>query len=115
MGQIAIETKEEKNVNEIEKKLNEIIHNCSNLVTRAKAYLLIGQFMHTQEYIGHAFDLFENDWHSGMFVQIECFDRMITKRNLSKDVELKEIIRYLEKNVHTRKKNKMFSKIRFSV
>lgn len=110
MGQIAIETKEEKNVNEIEKKLNEIIHNCSNLVTRAKAYLLIGQFMHTQEYIGHAFDLFENDWHSGMFVQIECFDRMITKRNLSKDVELKEIIRYLEKMFIPGRKIKCFLK-----
>lgn len=97
MSQIALHKKEKKNLDEIEEKLKQIIHNHSNLVTVAKAHLLIGQLMHLEQHIGNAFELLQNDRHRGMFVQIECIDWMITKCNLSKGDILEKITQYLEK------------------
>ncbi|XP_065937835.1 uncharacterized protein [Magallana gigas] len=103
MSQIALHKKEKKNLDEIEEKLKQIIHNHSNLVTVAKAHLLIGQLMHLEQHIGNAFELLQNDRHRGMFVQIECIDWMITKCNLSKGDILEKITQYLEKFLPTAK------------
>lgn len=97
MSQIALHKKGKKNLDEIEEKLKQIIQDRSSLVTVAKAHLLIGQLMHSEQHIGHAFELLEDDRHRGMFVQIECIDLMITKFNLSNGDELKKITQYLTK------------------
>ncbi|XP_052678700.1 uncharacterized protein LOC128159600 isoform X4 [Crassostrea angulata] len=103
MSQIALHKKDKKNLDEIEEKLKQIIHNHSNSVTVAKAHLLIGQLMHLEQHIGNAFELLQNDRHRGMFVQIECIDWMITKCNLSKGDILEKITQYLEKFLPTAK------------